>query len=76
VGEYGQVSAWQRYQRGLRTIPIVVLACVAVWIATGGGYFWPGWVVLWAALAMTIRATRATRLGPPDEPDELEPGSG
>jgi 1,4-dihydroxy-2-naphthoyl-CoA synthase len=63
---------WGRYQRGLRTIPVIVLASVVVWAITGGGAFWPGFVLLAGGLTISFRAQRAMRLGPPDEMDELE----
>ena len=35
-------------QGGLVAYVVVNAALVAVWAATGGGYFWPGWVLgLW-----------------------------
>lgn len=36
----------------------VALLCVAIWMATGFGYFWPGWVLLFLALRLGIFASR------------------
>lgn len=58
---------WRRYRRGLRTIPVIVVASVVIWAMAGGGYFWPGWVLLWGAFAMGFRAQRAFQLGEPDD---------
>ena len=76
MGERGRAVRWRRYQRGLRTIPALVVLSIAVWALAGGGYFWPKWVILWAAIAMTFRAVRAMRDGPPEDDEavgELEP---
>ncbi len=67
MGELRRTWRWRRYQRGLRTIPAIVLVSVSVWALAGGGYFWPKWVILWAMVAMAFRAARAMREGPPDE---------
>ena len=67
-----QQWAWRRYQRGLRTLPVISVVAIVIWAATGAGYFWPGWVLLSAAAVMSIRAMRAMRLGPPLDHDEIE----
>lgn len=67
MGHVRQRWAWRRYRRGLRTIPVIVIGSVVVWALSGGGYFWPAWVLLWGGFAMGFRARRAMRLGRPDE---------
>ena len=34
----------------------IVVLCLAIWLLTGAGYFWPGWVLLFAAVKIGIRA--------------------
>jgi hypothetical protein len=29
---------------------------VAIWAAGGAGYFWPGWVMAWWALALLMKS--------------------
>lgn len=49
----------------------MVLVSLIVWALAGGGYFWPKWVLLWAAVAMSFRAMRAMRN---DEVDDATVG--
>lgn len=73
MSERVQSWRWRRYQRGLRTIPLIVISTIAIWAMAGGGYFWPKWVLLWAGLTMAVRARRAMRELPPDEEDAVLP---
>jgi hypothetical protein len=73
MGEHRQRLAWRRYRRGLRTIPVIVVGSVVLWAISGAGAFWPGWVLLWGAVARGLRAQRALRLGEPDDVPELAP---
>ena len=41
----------------------VSLVLIAIWGLTGYGYFWPGWVMVVAALAATAVATVRTWTG-------------
>jgi signal transduction histidine kinase len=51
-----------RRQRGLRAsagaLAIINLFLVAVWLAAGGGYFWPVWSLLGSAVAVGLKALR------------------
>ena len=38
---------------------MLVVLCIAVWLVTGAGYFWPMWVLLWAVFTIGVRARRA-----------------
>ena len=51
---------------------VVNVFLIGTWLVTGMGYFWPGWVLAWAAVAMSFRARRATTLGPPDDPVPID----
>jgi uncharacterized membrane protein len=31
---------------------VVNVAMIVIWLATGGGYFWPGWVLLGTGIAL------------------------
>jgi hypothetical protein len=37
---------------------VLVVLCIAVWLISGAGYFWPIWVILFVALRLGIRARR------------------
>jgi signal transduction histidine kinase len=51
-----------RRLRGLRAyagaLAIVNLFLVGIWLASGGGYFWPVWALLGSALAVGLKALR------------------
>ncbi len=51
-----------RRRRSLRLdaglLAIIDLFLVGLWIATGGGYFWPVWPILGTALAIGLKALR------------------
>lgn len=49
----------RRYRRGLTTIPLILLTSLVAWAMAGGGDFWPKWVILWAVVAMALRASLA-----------------
>lgn len=47
---------------------LVNVVCIAVWAFSGGGDFWPKWVLLWTLviyLRRTARRSRRRRLPPP-----------
>ena len=48
-------------------VPNVI--CLIVWLATGAGSFWPGWVLLGTGIAFVVWLIRAG-LGVADEHDE------
>jgi signal transduction histidine kinase len=58
----GREAREVRRQRGLRAsagaLAIVNLFLVAVWLAAGGGYFWPVWSLLGSAVAVGLKALR------------------
>ena len=39
--------------------PVVTALLLAVWAATGGGYFWPVWPLLGVSIALVIALWRA-----------------
>ena len=52
---------------------LTVIVCVILWAFTthGGGYFWPGWVILAAVLSFVTRVGKAA-LGDAKEGEKLE----
>jgi hypothetical protein len=46
---------------------MVMLLCIAIWLAAGAGAFWPGWVVL--ALGIRLAALARQAYGQPDRID-------
>ena len=36
----------------------IVLVCVGIWLFTGAGYFWPVWVIAFAAVKIGVHARR------------------
>lgn len=47
---------------------IIVLSCTAVWVAAGGGYFWPSWVILGCATFLLPLLWRQHVGGRPNTP--------
>jgi signal transduction histidine kinase len=58
----GRQSREVRRLRGLRAyagaLAIINLFLVGIWLASGGGYFWPVWPLLGSALAVGLKALR------------------
>ncbi len=52
---------------------IAITVCVVIWALSthGGGYFWPGWVILIAALDFLVNVGKAA-LGDAKERQKLE----
>lgn len=48
---------------------IGVTICVGIWALIGGGYFWPGWVLLFGGVDIARRAY-TTFVNPPPEPED------
>jgi uncharacterized membrane protein YccC len=34
----------------------IVFVCLAIWLLTGAGYFWPGWVLAFGVLRIGVHA--------------------
>jgi signal transduction histidine kinase len=58
----GREAREVRRMRGLRTyagaLAIINVFLVGIWLAAGGGYFWPVWALLGSALAVGLKALR------------------
>jgi hypothetical protein len=58
----GREARELRRLRGLRayagTLAIINVFLVGIWLASGGGYFWPVWALLGSALAVGLKALR------------------
>jgi signal transduction histidine kinase len=66
----GALDAWHVYanpplsriERGRRvratagTLAIVNVFLIGIWLASGGSYFWPAWVLLGSAVALALKA--------------------
>jgi len=33
---------------------VVNVLMIVIWLATGGGYFWPGWILLGTGIALVV----------------------
>jgi phosphoglycerol transferase MdoB-like AlkP superfamily enzyme len=40
---------------------VVNILIVVIWLATGGGYFWPGWVILGTGIALVLDVVNVAR---------------
>jgi hypothetical protein len=71
----GRERARRRVLHAVGVVVLANLACIAVWLATGGdGDFWPKWVLLVSAIRFTFLAWG--ELGPGAEHDEARLGRG
>ena len=44
-----------RHDQDWRAFFAVNVLLVAIWAASGAGYFWPGWVMVWWAFALAMK---------------------
>jgi hypothetical protein len=53
-------SPWQseEFRQRLAGLIIPNLVCNAIWLATGVGYWWPGWVLLGTGIAFMVTVVR------------------
>ena len=52
------VRARRSFVRHAERRGVLVAICIAIWLVGGAGYFWPIWVILFAALTLGLRARR------------------
>lgn len=57
------------------TGPLVTAILLAVWAATGAGYFWPIWPMLGMSIALVITLWRAFGPSPQAGPTDARPRS-
>jgi hypothetical protein len=62
VGSVGDAEEAQaRRERGVMRhasqFGMIVFVCVAIWLLTGAGYFWPGWVLAFGVLRIGMHAS-------------------
>jgi hypothetical protein len=48
----------------------IVAICVGIWLLSGGGYFWPVWVIVIGAIRLGMQARWAYGSSPRDDSDE------
>ncbi|MCU1450975.1 MAG: hypothetical protein JWP02_3145 [Acidimicrobiales bacterium] len=63
IEEWGErrhdaVRARRSFVRHAERRGSLVVLCIAIWLVTGAGYFWPIWVIVFAVLSLGIRARR------------------
>jgi hypothetical protein len=58
----------QRFRRSVGIWAVMSVFFIAIWVAGGGGSFWPVWPILGWALALGIQGVKLLTGG--DEPDE------
>lgn len=49
---------------------VVNIIIVVIWYATGGGYFWPGWVMLATVVGLVFDVWNTYRGGPNEMSEE------
>jgi hypothetical protein len=57
-----RVMARRGFQAHLTVYAVVNAALVGIWLVTGGGYFWPGWVLFGWGIGLLLHAL--TFVGP------------
>ncbi len=67
VGEEADARRRREFQSLASRFGAVFVLCLAVWLVTGAGAFWPGWVLLVGAFLLGRRAVDAFRTTGPDE---------
>jgi uncharacterized membrane protein YccC len=54
-------DAQARRERGVMRhasqLGTIVFVCLAIWLLTGAGYFWPGWVLAFGVLKIGMHAS-------------------
>jgi len=54
-------EAQARRERGVMRhasrVGTIVVVCLAIWLLTGAGYFWPGWVLAFGVLRIGMHAS-------------------
>ena len=45
---------------------VVDIIMIVIWYATGGGYFWPGWVILATGIGLVFDVWNTYRRSPSD----------
>jgi len=68
-----RLKAQRAFRNLLLTATGILVAMIAIWTISGGGYFWPIWVVFGLGIALVTTGWQAygTRTGPITE-DEIE----
>jgi len=67
VGEEADARRRREFQSLASRFGAVFVLCLGVWLISGAGAFWPGWVLLAGAFLLGRRAADAFRTTGPDE---------
>jgi len=59
IPEAGSVGARDHFLVEARKLGSIFLLCVAIWLISGAGYFWPVWVLLFVGLKLGHLARHA-----------------
>jgi len=61
-----QLATRRRLVGGVVSLVVISAVLIAIWATSGGGYFWPGWIIGIGAVAIALRASGLTdyRRGP------------
>jgi uncharacterized membrane protein YccC len=51
-----QAGRERAVMRHASRIGTIVLFCLAIWLLTGAGYFWPGWVLAFGVFRLGVHA--------------------
>ena len=54
--EEAQSRRERSVMRHASRVGTIVFVCVAIWLLTGAGYFWPGWVLAFGLLRFGVHA--------------------
>jgi hypothetical protein len=72
VGEEADARRRHEFQSLASRFGVVFVACLAVWLLSGAGAFWPGWVLLVGAFLLGRRAVDAYRSTGSDDDNERD----
>lgn len=48
-----------RFVQHAQVVGSAIIVCLSVWLGLGGGYFWPGWVLLGGIVTVALHARYA-----------------
>ena len=58
-----RLESRRAFKESLLSYAVVNVVLIVIWALAGGGYFWPGWVLVVWGIGLALHALRAYRPG-------------